>query len=73
MYTTASIEPAFVAYLHEMYIRNMYNIYIYYCICMLAVYKEEEWPEFVLEIREFCLRHVREIKLKKEDREKNVL
>ena len=38
-----------------------------------AMYREDQWPECVLEIREFCLRHIREIKQKKEDKESSVL
>jgi tetratricopeptide (TPR) repeat protein len=37
------------------------------------VYKEGHWPECVVEIREYCLRHIREIKLSKDDREKKAL
>ena len=47
------------------------------CMCTHAtagvVFKEGEWPGCVMEVREFCLRHVREIKLNKEERERRVL
>ena len=50
------------------------GLHVHVCLPLSAggVYKGEELPECILEIKEYCLRHVREMKTERKEKERLV-